>query len=116
MTDPMLDMWLESIGDKRHYYFVNEVLGSIGRELVCALLQAGHRAALSPYSGVFAKDAAALAGLGTIGENNLLVTEEYGPRVRLRIVVTDAELRQLLGSDGGAVPAVPAPAHTLAPR
>jgi GDPmannose 4,6-dehydratase len=31
-------------------------------------------------------------------------------------LMTDAELRQLLGSDGGAVPAVPAPAHTLAPR
>ncbi len=35
-------------------------------------------------NGVMLKDAAALAGLGVIGENNLLVTERLGPRVRLR--------------------------------
>ncbi|UCH88458.1 MAG: epoxyqueuosine reductase [Thermoplasmata archaeon] len=40
-----------------------------------------------PYStgkgGIFLKDAAAIAGLGIIGKNNLLITPEYGPRVRL---------------------------------
>ncbi|MFW6055781.1 MAG: epoxyqueuosine reductase [Chloroflexota bacterium] len=42
--------------------------------------------------GVFLKDAAVLAGLGCIGRNNLLVTPEFGPRVRLRGVLVDAEL------------------------
>lgn len=42
--------------------------------------------------GVFLKDAAVLAGLGCIGENNMLVTPEYGPRVRLRALFLDAEI------------------------
>ena len=32
------------------------------------------------------------AGLGTIGENHTLLTREYGPRVRLVSVITDALL------------------------
>mgnify|MGYP002860631133 FL=1 len=32
------------------------------------------------------------AGLGTIGMNHTLLTPEYGPRVRLVSVITDAEL------------------------
>lgn len=40
--------------------------------------------------GTYLKDAAVLAGLGCIGRNNLLVTPEYGPRVRLRALTLDA--------------------------
>ena len=39
--------------------------------------------------GVFMKDAAVLAGLGSIGRNNLVVTPEYGPRVRWRVLLLD---------------------------
>ncbi len=42
--------------------------------------------------GVFLKDAAVLAGLGCLGKNNMLVTREYGPRVRLRALFLDAEI------------------------
>jgi epoxyqueuosine reductase len=42
--------------------------------------------------GIFLKDAAALAGLGTIGKNNLLVTPKLGPRVRFRALLLDVEL------------------------
>jgi len=42
--------------------------------------------------GIFLKDAAALAGLGIIGKNNLLITPEYGPRVRLRALFLDLDL------------------------
>jgi epoxyqueuosine reductase len=49
-----------------------------------------------PYSveegGIFLKESAALAGLGTIGENNLLITREWGPRIRLRALFLRAEL------------------------
>jgi epoxyqueuosine reductase len=38
------------------------------------------------------KIAANLAGLGWIGKNCLLITPEYGPRVRLTTVLTDAPL------------------------
>jgi epoxyqueuosine reductase len=44
------------------------------------------------HGGVYMKDAAVLAGLGCIGKNNLLVTPQYGPRVRLRVMLTDADL------------------------
>jgi epoxyqueuosine reductase len=40
-------------------------------------------------SGVFMKDAAVLAGLGRVGRNNLVVTPEYGPRVRWRVLLLD---------------------------
>ncbi len=42
--------------------------------------------------GVFMKDAAVLAGLGCIGKNNILLTPEFGPRVRLRVMLLDADL------------------------
>jgi epoxyqueuosine reductase len=46
--------------------------------------------------GVYMKDAAVLAGLGCIGRNNLLLTPEFGPRQRLRVLLTDANI----GSSG----------------
>lgn len=42
--------------------------------------------------GIFLKDAAVLAGLGTLGKNNLLITREFGPRVRIRAILLDADL------------------------
>ena len=43
--------------------------------------------------GMFShRHAAMLAGLGEIGLNNLLLTPEYGPRVRLNSVITSAPL------------------------
>lgn len=47
----------------------------------------------APYAGLFPhKTAAVLAGLGWIGKSGLLVTPEYGPRVRLATVLTDLPL------------------------
>ncbi len=42
--------------------------------------------------GTYLKDAAVLAGLGCIGKNNLLLTPQFGPRVRLRALTLDADL------------------------
>lgn len=42
--------------------------------------------------GVWLKDSAAVAGLGVIGKNNLLVTPRFGPRVRLRAMFLSADL------------------------
>lgn len=42
--------------------------------------------------GIYLKDAAVVAGLGCMGRNNLLVTPEYGPRVRLRALTLDVSL------------------------
>jgi epoxyqueuosine reductase len=35
------------------------------------------------------KDAAMLAGLGSIGRNNLVVTPDHGPRIRWRVLLLD---------------------------
>jgi epoxyqueuosine reductase len=70
------------------------------------LEERGHRAAIVPgYSPVdmnketkglsgevSLRHAAVAAGLGGLGRNNLLITPEFGPRVRLCGVVTTAEL------------------------
>lgn len=42
--------------------------------------------------GTYLKDAAVLAGLGCVGRNNILVTPEFGPRVRLRALTLDTRL------------------------
>jgi len=41
--------------------------------------------------GLFLKDAAVLAGLGCIGRNNLVVTPDYGPRIRFRALLLGCE-------------------------
>ena len=43
--------------------------------------------------GLFLKDAAVLAGLGCIGRNNLVVTPDYGPRIRFRALLLGCEAR-----------------------
>ena len=48
------------------------------------------------------KHAAQAAGLGYIGRNSLLVTPQYGPRVKLAAVVTDAELKPSITAAPGA--------------
>lgn len=42
--------------------------------------------------GIYLKDAAVMAGLGCIGKNNILLTPEYGPRIRLRALTLDVGL------------------------
>ncbi len=41
--------------------------------------------------GLFLKDAAVLSGIGIIGRNNLLLHPEWGPRIRLRSILTEGD-------------------------
>jgi epoxyqueuosine reductase len=43
------------------------------------------------------KHAAAAAGLGNLGMNSLLITEKFGPRVKLALCLTEAELKSTAG-------------------
>jgi epoxyqueuosine reductase len=75
----------------------NRALIRICRELSAWIRQElGIQTQMLPYSvqggGVYLKDVAVLAGLGCIGRNNLLVTPELGPRVRLRAMLLEADL------------------------
>lgn len=42
--------------------------------------------------GIFYKDAAVMAGLGCMGKNNLVVTPEFGPRVRITTFLLNEEI------------------------
>ncbi|MHA2068221.1 MAG: epoxyqueuosine reductase, partial [Candidatus Thorarchaeota archaeon] len=90
-TKPELDWWSggDTIGNRRLILISKELSGWI-EEIE------GIKTYPLPYhierGGIYLKDAAALAGLGCIGRNNLLVTTEFGPRVRLRTMLFEAEL------------------------
>jgi len=43
--------------------------------------------------GLFLKDAAVLSGIGIIGRNNLVLHPQWGPRIRLRAILLEAELQ-----------------------
>jgi len=53
------------------------------------------------HGGVYMKDAAVLAGFGCIGKSNMVVTPEYGSRIRLRVMLLDEDLPStgILGFD-----------------
>jgi len=75
----------------------NRILISVIDKLIVWLREEkGIEASDVPYyieqGGIFLKDAAVMAGLGCVGRNNLLVTEERGPRVRLRAMFINESL------------------------
>jgi epoxyqueuosine reductase len=86
-----------------HNAYLSQQLDSAGYSLSRMLEAEGYRAyhQLSSTGGIDGryltgllslKHAAARAGLGTIGRNSLLITPQYGPRVRLTGILTDAEI------------------------
>lgn len=96
---PELDWWGGPGGTEG-----NRRLQEMSSELKRALAREhGIRSHILPYhpwkGGILLKNAAALAGLGVIGANNLLVTPQYGPRVRLRAMLLDSG-----GTETGCLP------------
>ena len=68
------------------------------------------------YGGTFLKDSGHLAGLGVIGKHNLLVTPEYGTRVRLRGIFMEAELEPTGPLDFDPCTGCHMPCHQVCPR
>jgi epoxyqueuosine reductase len=92
ITEPSLDWW-----DGNHGTAGNRILISITRQLKRWFKkQYGITANDVPYyihkGGIFLKDSAVCAGLGVIGKNNLVITPDYGPRIRLRALFVNIEL------------------------
>lgn len=90
---PELDWWKDGYGEGAAG---NRILMSINAKLSEWLEEKGIRTNKLPYyiehGGIFLKDAAVMAGLGCLGKNNMLVTPEFGPKVRLRAMLVDEAL------------------------
>ena len=84
---PELDWWYGEINPPG-----NQLLSDIAKKLRGYIAETHPEISvwLKPYhvekGGVYLKDAAVAAGLGTLGRSNLLITPEFGPRVRLRAI------------------------------
>lgn len=86
--EPQLD-WYDgkgTPGNRRLIEITKELSDWLERDL-------GIRSHRPPYfiesGGVFMKDSAVLAGLGSIGRNNLVITPGHGPRIRWRVLLLD---------------------------
>jgi epoxyqueuosine reductase QueG len=86
-----------------HYRRMNQRLDSIATKTTTYLLSKGYRAVAIPASQIIDrtrhegrishKKIATRAGLGWIGKSALLVTPQFGSRVRLASILTDASLK-----------------------
>jgi len=84
------------------FYVLNGTLGSTSTKVARLLEEEGYRAIPIPAAyprinkelmGVFShRHAAVLAGLGEIGLSNLVITPQFGARVRLVSIVTEVPL------------------------
>lgn len=91
---PEMDWWIEAYSGGTPG---NRMLIDISDKLAVWLEnEMGIKTKKLPYhiehGGILLKDAAVLAGLGCLGKNNMLVTPDYGPRVRLRAMFIDTML------------------------
>ncbi len=92
-SKPELDWWCRIPGATRGNYQLMSMAKNLAQWIRQELDVNAHPVVYHiEKGGIFLKDAAALAGLGIIGKNNLLITPEFGARVRLRALFLDADL------------------------
>ncbi len=118
VSEPVLDWWTLKI---KGFTPGNGVMRMQSRKMRIWLEEElGIKAFSLPYQieygGAFLKDSAHLAGLGVIGKNNLLVTPEFGPRVRLRGMFIEAELEPTEPLDFAPCNGCDIPCHRACPR
>ncbi len=105
---PLLEAVMETICDRpnmlyrSHYLQVNNILNDIAFEISVLIEKEGRRALPLPASHIMDyekltahlshREIAFRAGLGWWGRNNLLVTRQFGSRIRLVTVLTDLDL------------------------
>ena len=91
--DIILDAWHNGLDKQRNFHFADSILENYCNRVKEFLSSNGFHSIIFPYKpGLYLKDAAAFAGIGPIGKNNLLLTKEYGSQIRLRALITDAAL------------------------
>lgn len=90
---PYLDCWLDGKNPPGNLELI-KINKKLKEYIECEMPEVTARP-LNYYvekGGVWLKDSAVVAGLGVVGKNNLLITKEYGPRVRLRAMFLSADL------------------------
>lgn len=104
LSDPVLDQIVDRPTPlyAQHYQKVNALLDELALRVALTIQKAGGRALPLPASQVLDaerltsylshKAVAVAAGVGWQGKSLLLVSPEFGPRVRLVTVLTDANL------------------------
>jgi epoxyqueuosine reductase len=116
--EPELDWWRSHLPSRTQG---NERLGAITASLAQWLerehgVTAWDLAYHVERGGVFLKDAAALAGLGVVGRNNLFLTRDHGPRVRLRALAVAARLSPTAGDGWDPCPGCDEPCRQACPQ
>ncbi|MFW9932952.1 MAG: 4Fe-4S binding protein [Candidatus Thorarchaeota archaeon] len=96
MVDPSLDLWLHTEEwretGRPSRAFEDEILRGIAYRIALFIERSGHIAEVVPYEpSIFLKEAGYYAGIGVFGNNNLLLNPDFGPNIRLRALVTDAQ-------------------------
>lgn len=95
-----------SVWYREHYQTVNTLLDQYTYRIASLLNREGYPSVFVPrdgYGGIEAlqknpvaffshRHAAVLAGLGTFGTNNMVLTKQFGPRVRFGCILTAAEI------------------------
>jgi len=117
-SEPVLDWWSMKVPG---FTPGNRIMRSQSKQLRTWLdEELGINALSLPYQiefgGAFLKDSAALAGLGIIGKHNLLVTPDFGTRVRLRGIFMEAELEPTGPIDFDPCADCDMPCHRACPR
>jgi len=93
LYDIILDVWSEDKITGKSFHYLDSILENKACQIKDFLLKKGYNSKIISYKpGIFLKDAAAIAGLGPIGKNNMFISKEFGPQVRLRAVTTEAPL------------------------
>jgi epoxyqueuosine reductase len=118
LSEPALDWWSMKVPG---FTPGNRVMRRQSKQLrVWMGEELGIKALSLPYQiefgGAFLKDSAHLAGLGVIGKNNLLVTPQFGTRVRLRGIFIEAELEPTGPIDFNPCQGCDRPCHRACPR
>lgn len=117
---PEMDWWLTSGVSSGNTPGNRRLMETVSKLAAWLENQRGVQCFKLPYhiehGGVYMKDAAVLGGLGCIGKNNLFVSRQYGPRVRLRVMLTDADLPSVGGADYDPCEQCPAPCREVCPQ
>ena len=93
LYDIMLDSYFQPPKARKYFHFADSILETFCYKVKDFLNEKGYSSKVISYNpGFYLKDISALAGIGPIGKNNLLITENFGSQVRLRALTTTAPL------------------------